>query len=129
MYDEECVGKACADLRMRDREVFRVLHIDVRGRLISYEDVSVGTLSASLVHPREVFKGAIMASADRIILVHNHPSDGVAPSPEDLRVTEMLCDVGRMLHIPVDDHVIVGPTKTISLRVRDDTPFLGIKKP
>lgn len=108
MTSPEAVARACADLVDRDREVFRVLHLDQRNTIISFEDVSVGIANASLVHPREVFRGAILAGAVGLILVHNHPSGDPAPSQEDKDVTRRLVEVGRTVGIPVLDHVIVG---------------------
>ena len=108
MTSPAVVARACADLVGRDREVVRVMHLDSRSMLISYEDVSVGIANASLVHPREVFRGAILAGAISIVLVHNHPSGEVIPSQEDKEVTRRLRDVGRTVGITVLDHVIVG---------------------
>lgn len=92
----------------RDREVFCALLLDAKNRLIRAITVSVGTLTASLVHPREVFKAAIQHSAASIILTHNHPSGDPTPSQEDLDVTERLADAGRILGIDLIDHVILG---------------------
>lgn len=92
----------------RDRESFHTLLLDGRHRLIAEEEVSVGTLTASLVHPREVFRAAIGARAAALVLVHNHPSGDPAPSAEDHAVTGRLADAGRLLGITVVDHVIVA---------------------
>ncbi len=92
----------------RDREVFSALLLDAKNRLVRAVTVSVGTLTASLVHPREVFKAAIRHSAASIILVHNHPSGDPTPSREDIEVTERLVEVGKVLGIELLDHVILG---------------------
>ena len=95
--------------RTLDCEVFWVLLLDTRNRLLRPPDaVSRGLLNASLVHPREVFKGAIRASAAAVILAHNHPSGDPAPSAEDLAITRQLVESGRIIGIPVMDHVILG---------------------
>lgn len=91
-----------------DREQFRVLLLDSKNKVIKDEVVSVGTLNASIIHPREVFKTAIKESANAIILVHNHPSGDVMPSHEDKEITSKLIEGGETLNIKVMDHVIVG---------------------
>jgi len=91
-----------------DRENMHVLHLDVRNRVIGSERVAIGTLDSVEVHPREVFKGAILNNASRIILAHNHPSGLVTPSKADIDLTKRLGEIGKMMGIPVLDHVIVG---------------------
>jgi DNA repair protein RadC len=96
-------------LGSKKKEHFYVICLDTKNRIIeSPVLVSRGTLNASLVHPREVFKEAVKRSANSVILVHNHPSGDCSPSSEDLMVTEKLVAVGEMLGIKVLDHVIVG---------------------
>ena len=91
------------------REHFGVLMLDSKNRLVVYHEVSTGTLSASLVHPREVFGPALrVMGVASILLVHNHPSGDLTPSREDLRLTRQLVDAGKLLDITVHDHVIVG---------------------
>lgn len=94
----------------RDREAFIVLLLDVKHRVIAEEVVTIGILDGSLVHPREVFKAAIVANAAAIIIAHNHPSGDPAPSGQDREVTRRLRKAGEILGIPVVDHVIVGLT-------------------
>lgn len=94
--------------RDRRRESFHALQLDGRHRLTSVDEVSVGTLTASLVHPREVFREAIRNAAAAVLLVHHHPSGDPSPSPEDRSVTERLVSAGRLLGIRVVDHVIVA---------------------
>lgn len=91
-----------------DREVFSVILLDVKNRVIGINVVSIGSLSASVVHPREVFKAAILANAANIILTHNHPSGDPAPSKEDINITARLVQAGRLMDIPVLDHIIIG---------------------
>jgi DNA repair protein RadC len=103
-------------LRHASQERFLVLLLDGRHRLIRYETVSQGTLTASLVHPREVFRPALHEAAAALILVHNHPSGDPAPSPEDREVTERLARAGEILGVRVLDHVIVAERGYRSLR-------------
>jgi DNA repair protein RadC len=97
------------------REVFRVALLDAQNGLLRDRVVSEGTLSATLVHPREVFKPAILESAASVILVHNHPSGDPTPSREDLRLTRQLVECGRLLDLPVHDHVVIGRGRFASL--------------
>jgi len=95
-------------LEHEDREHFVTLMLDVRNRVIGIHTVSIGNLNSAIVSPREVFKAAILANAASIILGHNHPSGDTTPSPEDIQVTEVLHQAGKLLHIDVLDHVIIG---------------------
>ena len=91
-----------------DREHFVVLLLDTQNQVIGIHTVTVGTLDASLVHPREVFKPAILANAASVILAHNHPSGDPTPSAEDRTVTRQLVAAGVTLGIEVHDHVVLG---------------------
>lgn len=104
--------------RLRDaaRERFVCLLLDGRHRLLREELVSQGTLTASLVHPREVFRPALRAGAAALVLVHNHPSGDPTPSPEDREVTRRLARAGELLGVAVLDHVIVAERGFCSLR-------------
>ena len=98
-----------------DREGFAVLHLDARHRVRSIELVSVGSLNATIVHPREVFKAAILANAQSIILVHNHPSGDPEPSTDDIEMTKRLKRVGDLVGIHVLDHVVVTADSFVSI--------------
>ena len=104
-----------------DREVFSVILLDVKNRVIGINVVSIGSLSASVVHPREVFKAAILANAANIILTHNHPSGDPAPSKEDISITSRLVQAGRLMDIPVLDHIIIGDNtgRSMSFKASD----------
>ena len=91
-----------------DREQFVVILLDGKNRVLGFNVVSVGTLNASIVHPREVFKSAIISNAAAMILVHNHPSGDPVPSAEDRAITQRLVAAGNLLGIRVLDHVVVG---------------------
>lgn len=101
-------------LRDERRELFLAYFLDARHRLITEYEVSRGSLVASLVHPREVFRPAIRVAAAALIVVHNHPSGDPAPSPEDYAVTERLHRAGRLLGISLLDHVVVGDGRYVS---------------
>jgi DNA repair protein RadC len=96
------------EARMQPVEIFQILLLNTRRRLIRIEKISQGTLDTILVHPREVFKMAIMANAAAVVLVHNHPSGDPTPSEADIRVTRDLIRAGQLLKIEVIDHVILG---------------------
>ena len=91
-------------------ELFVAIHLNAKNEIMGLHEVSHGTLSASLVHPREVFKAALLANSFAIIVCHNHPSgSSVCPSPEDIDTTRQLVDAGKLLGVGVIDHLIVGP--------------------
>lgn len=103
----------------KKKEHFYVLLLDTKNKIISEELVSVGTLNSSLIHPREVFNPAIKASANCIILIHNHPSGDITPSIEDKNITKLLVDASRLLEINVLDHVIIGKNGYLSFKDKD----------
>lgn len=115
VYDE--LRGLCAKA---EQESFFVLLLDGKHRLLATRLVSLGTLTASLVHPREVFRPALHAAAGALLVAHNHPSGDPEPSPEDLEVTRRLVEVGRLVGIPLLDHVIVAEAGFVSLRERLD---------
>jgi DNA repair protein RadC len=102
------VAEMLAFLKAESKEYFLALHLDNKNRLLCLDRVSVGSLSASIVHPREVFKSALLSSAAGLVLVHNHPSGQTDPSYEDKEVTSRLVKAGEMLGIHVLDHIILG---------------------
>ncbi len=103
-------------LRGMDREHFMVMLLNQKHAVISVETVSIGTLTGSLVHPREVFKQAIKRSASAVILVHNHPSGACEPSEQDKLVTKRLKEAGQIIGIDVIDHIIIGEDMYYSFR-------------
>ena len=100
------------------QEHFIILLLDSKNRIVKDEVISIGTLNASIIHPREVFKSAIRESANSIILVHNHPSGDSEPSVEDEQITKKLFEAGELLNIKILDHVIVGKDKFWSFKER-----------
>lgn len=101
-----------------DREHFLVIMLDTKNKIIGINTVSIGVLSSCLVHPREVFKPAILANAAAIVLVHNHPSDDPEPSKEDVTLTKRLKEAGEIIGIEVLDHVVIGDSSFVSLKER-----------
>jgi DNA repair protein RadC len=99
-----------------DREHFCILLLNSRNQVIGKEVVSVGSLDASIVHPREIFKNSIKRSAASIVLVHNHPSGDPTPSDDDLEITKRLVEAGRILGIHVMDHVVIARASFVSMR-------------
>ena len=97
-----------------DREEFLVVLVDAKNKLLGFHVVSVGSLTSSIVHPREVFKAAILSNAAAVILVHNHPSGDPVPSAEDLSITSRLCETGEVIGIKVLDHVVIGEGRYVS---------------
>jgi DNA repair protein RadC len=96
-----------------DREQFVILLLDAKHGPIGVNTVSIGSLTATVVHPREVFKSAILSNAAAMILVHGHPSGSVEPSQEDIDITRRLPDAGELLGIRVLDSIILGEGKSI----------------
>jgi DNA repair protein RadC len=105
-------------LRAEGREHFLVILLNARHEAMAVETVSIGSLNASIVHPREVFRPAVIASAASIVVAHNHPSGDPEPSEEDLSITRRLVQVGELLGIDLLDHIVVAKRGTVSLRAR-----------
>jgi DNA repair protein RadC len=104
----ESVYRACADLKLFNQEVLRVILLDARQRLITMIDVTKGTLNEALAHPREIFFPVIVHAAHSFVLVHNHPSGAPDPSEADIRLTRRIHEATMILQIQFLDHVIVG---------------------
>lgn len=103
-------------LASEKREVFIAIMLDTKGYVITHQVVAIGTLSQTLVHPRELFYLAIRHKAASLILIHNHPSGDPSPSQEDYEITKILAQVGALMSIPIHDHLILGDSSFISLR-------------
>ena len=106
----EAADKFRALCRGEPRELFMCASLDVRNRWLGVEVVSVGGQSDVMVHPREVFRAAILCGAAGIIVAHNHPSEDLEPSVDDLNITGRLADAGELLGIPLLDHIIITDT-------------------
>ncbi len=105
-----------AELAGLDREHFVAVYLDSRHRIVAVQTVSIGTLNASLVHPREVFRPAVAMGAAAVIVAHNHPSGCARPSGDDVTLTDRLCRSGELLGIELLDHLVVGDDEIVSLR-------------
>lgn len=101
-------------LRHETKEYFFAIHLDGKNRICCIEEVSVGSLNQSVVHPREVFKTALLSSAAAIILMHNHPTGDPTPSAEDMAITRRLKEAGDLIGISVLDHIIIGNGEYVS---------------
>jgi DNA repair protein RadC len=106
------------DLRYLQKEQFVCLFLNTKNQIICQETLSVGSLNASIVHPREVFRAAIRHGSATLICAHNHPSGDPTPSPEDLNITRRLKEVGELIGIPLMDHIVIGERKFVSLKQR-----------
>lgn len=95
-------------------ETFLVLHLDNKNRMVGMTTCSIGSMTASLVHPRDVFRPAIANLTAGLILIHNHPSGDPSPSQEDIQITSRLCEVGKLIGIRVLDHVVIGQNRYFS---------------
>lgn len=104
------------DMRFLSQEHFVVLYLNTKNQVLHKKTVFIGSLNASIVHPREVFKEAIRRSAASIICLHNHPSGSPEPSREDIEVTKRLVQSGKIVGIEVLDHLIIGDNKYVSLK-------------
>ncbi len=107
------IEKRIAD---EDREVFLVLCLNTKNKVVAIHRAHVGSINASIVHPREVFKSAILNNAASIIVAHNHPSGQSVPSPEDFEVTKRLVKAGEIIGIEVLDHIVIGRNEYTSLK-------------
>ncbi len=105
---KDAAGIARAVIGNSDRECMISIMLNVKNRVNALHTISIGALSSSVVHPREVFKAAILSNASGIILAHNHPSGELKPSQEDILLTRRLTQAGEILGIAVIDHIIVG---------------------
>jgi DNA repair protein RadC len=104
------------EMRYLKKEHMKLLLLNIKCNLISVEEVSVGSLNASIVHPREVFNPAIKKSSASIIMVHNHPSGDPAPSSEDKAITARIYEAGKLIGIELVDHIIIGDGRYISMK-------------
>ena len=111
--------KELAHIKENKKENFVVLYLDARNKLIYKETVSIGSLNANLVHPREVFEPAVRYLAAQIVLAHNHPSGDPEPSEDDLEITKRLIESGKILGIEIVDHIIITKTGFTSFKEKN----------
>lgn len=115
LYNSKAVYKVMRFIEKKDREYFYVLHLDGKLHMIAKELIAIRTLTTASVHPREVFKGAILNNSAGIICVHNHPSGDPNPSSDDIKITQRLKKVGDIIGISLMDHIIIGNKTFISM--------------
>ncbi len=113
---EEASALFMSQFKGLDKEHFRAVLLNTKNHVLKTVEISVGSLDASLVHPRECFRPAVAASAASIILMHNHPSGDPEPSADDINITKRLKETGKVLGIEVLDHIIFGAGKYVSLK-------------
>ena len=115
--DPEAVVKAIrASIKDKAKEHFKLILLNPRNKIIGISTISIGTLNTSLVHPREVFKDAIMHSAASVVLANNHPSGDPEPSEDDITITKRLMEAGKILGIEVMDHIIIAKNGFLSFK-------------
>jgi DNA repair protein RadC len=113
---EDIAGLVQGRLKDKKKEYFLAILLDTRNQLIRAAEISVGSLDSSIVHPREVFKEAIAASAASVVFVHNHPSGDIEASEDDVALTKRLAQAGEIVGIDVLDHIIIGGKSFTSLK-------------
>ena len=113
---QDVAGLLMEEMRYLKKEHMKLVLLNVKCNLISVEEISVGSLNASIVHPREVFNPAIRKSSASIIMVHNHPSGDPSPSSEDISITARIAEAGKLIGIELVDHIIIGDGKYISMK-------------
>ena len=116
---EDVARYASPLLRFEQKEHFLVMLLDVRNRVLAMPTISIGSLTASVAHPREIFREAIRYSAANMILIHNHPSGDPTPSKEDVQITKQMMKAGEIMGIPVLDHIIIAGDGFLSLKEAD----------
>lgn len=115
---DDVVVMVLPHMRNLKQEHFMAVLLDSKSRIIRCKTISVGSLDSALVHPRDVFRPAIVHSASSLIVVHNHPSGDPTPSDEDILLTRELCLCGKMLGVEILDHIIIGDSDYVSLKLR-----------
>jgi len=111
---QDAVNIYQSELRDLNQEVFKVILLDSANHIIDSKIITTGILNSSIVHPREVFRHAILELAASIILIHNHPSGNPEPSQDDIQITRQMVEVGKIMGIPVNDHIIIAKDKYAS---------------
>jgi len=113
---EDALKEVKARLKGRKKEHFLTILLDTRNQVIGIAPISIGSLDSSVVHPREVYKEALAASAASVIFVHNHPSGDASPSEDDIKLTHRLVEAGKIMGVDVLDHVVVADSSYVSLK-------------
>ena len=116
---EDAAHFAMPYFKQEQKEHFAILMLNTKNHILGLQDISVGSLTASVVHPREVFETAILHHSAAIILLHNHPSGDPNPSREDIAVTQRLVKAGKLMDIAILDHIIIGGSSFVSMKEKD----------
>ena len=116
---EDVVKLIRPKLKDKKKEYFLLLSLNSRNNLIRVSDVSIGTLNANLIHPREVFKEAIQSLAVSVVLVHNHPSGDATPSKDDIEITKQLIEASKIMDITILDHIIISDRDYKSMKDKE----------
>ena len=120
IHDPENVARyARHHFWQEQKEHFAILLLNTKNHILGLKDISIGNLSSSVVHPREVFETAILHHSAAIILLHNHPSGDPTPSKEDIAVTHRLMKASNIMDIPILDHIILGNGRFVSMKEKD----------
>jgi DNA repair protein RadC len=115
---QDVAGLLIPEMKGLDREHFKAVLLDSKNGILKIVTVAIGSLNAALVHPREIFKAAVVASAAGIIIVHNHPTGNPEPSREDADLTDRFMKCGELIGIDLVDHIIIGEDRFVSMRER-----------
>lgn len=116
---QDAAGLLMEEMRYLKKEYMKLILLNVKCGVIAVEDISIGNLNTSIVHPREVYIPAIKKSSASIIMVHNHPSGDPAPSGEDISITKRVAEAGKIIGIELVDHIIIGDGRYVSLKERE----------
>lgn len=116
---EDAAAYAQGYLALEKKEHFCIILLNTKNNIIGWHVISIGSLTASVVHPREVFTPAVLHHAAAIIMVHNHPSGDPSPSREDIAVTQRLVKAGKIMDIPILDHIIIGSNAFVSMKQKN----------
>jgi len=116
---QDVAGLLMEEMRYLKKEYMKLILLNVKCGIIAVEDISIGSLNASIVHPREVYVPAIRKSSASIIMVHNHPSGDPTPSSEDISITKRVAEAGKIIGIELVDHIIIGDGRYVSLKERE----------
>lgn len=124
---EDAIEVMTEELKQYDREVLCILNLQTDGKVINMNIAGIGTIDATLISPREIFKSSILSNARKIIILHNHPSGNTTPSGLDKLVTERLLKCGELLDIPLLDHIIIGGATGNKLSMMQEGMFESMK--
>ena len=120
--------KICVDMSHLAQETFQILCLNAKNYLTNRHMITLGLVDASLVHPREVMRPAIIESASAIVLIHNHPSGDPTPSAEDVRITRQLIEAAKIVDIKLLDHVIIGRCSDGTKATENSKPFISMRE-